>query len=83
MPVFDGHYIAARLSDTMINGVFVEESQEKRISFSAQFGIKERFKTEGEAEQNISGKWETIFSPGNEDKRHEALGVFEQSYNFV
>ncbi len=83
MPAFDRHYILAQLTDSILNGVFVKENEERTVPFRAQFGIKERFDIIEQPKHNVSGKWETIFSQGIDDKEYEALGDFQQDGNKV
>ena len=83
MPAFDKHYILAHITDSILDGVFVKENEERTVPFRAQFGIKERFDIIEKPKYDVSGKWETIFSQGIEDKEYEALGEFEQDGNRV
>ena len=83
MPSFDGYYIAAKLTDDMLEGVFIQESRDRIVPFMAEFGIDERFVVSEQPKYNISGRWETIFGDGNEYKEEEALGIFVQNGNHV
>jgi hypothetical protein len=83
MPAFDGHYIAAKLTNSTLTGVFVEENQERIVAFNAKFGEKERFEVENKPSYAISGKWETVFSEGIVEDEYVALGIFNQVGNHV
>ncbi len=83
MPAFDGHYIAARLTERKMEGVFVEESRERVVPFMAEFGVTNRFDVENKPAYTISGRWETIFSEGKGDDEYEAMGIFDQDGNKV
>lgn len=83
MPSFDGHYIASKLNDGELNGVFVEANREITMPFKAKFGIKERFKIEEKPKYSISGHWEVVFSEDNVEKMYVALGIFNQVENKV
>ena len=83
MPSFDGYYIAAKFSDDMLEGVFIQESRDRIVPFMAEFGVDERFVVSEQPKYNISGHWETIFGDGNEYKEEEALGIFEQNGSHI
>jgi thiol-disulfide isomerase/thioredoxin len=83
MPAFDGHYISAKLTNTTLTGVFVEENQERIVGFHAKFGEKERFSIKDRPSYNVSGKWETVFSEGIVEDEYMALGIFNQDGNRV
>jgi thiol-disulfide isomerase/thioredoxin len=83
IPAFDGHYIAAKLTNSTLSGVFVEENQERVVAFNAKFGEKERFEAENKPSYSISGKWETVFSEGIVEDEYVALGIFNQVGNHV
>lgn len=82
LPLFDSE-IRVKLSEGAMTGDFINYSRKtnQRIIFRAEEGISYRFR-EPEANQtiNISGKWETDFSPGTIDSS-KAIGVFEQREN--
>ncbi len=76
MPVFEG-YLVAKIQNEKLDGSFVKSGLNRTVPFSAE--KKEgRFDVSGEAKSNVSGKWETVFSPGTDDK-YVAKGIFEQS----
>ncbi|MBR9854304.1 MAG: TlpA family protein disulfide reductase [Algicola sp.] len=81
MPIFEGH-IAGTFTDEQIVGTFIEESKERSVPFKATYGSTERFKTDKDAEVNISGIWETYFNVNTEGE-YPAKGIFMQNGNKV
>jgi thiol-disulfide isomerase/thioredoxin len=76
-PVFEG-FIAAKLEgDGSLNGSFIKENLDRVVSFHAEIGT-DRFPVTQDAEYNVSGNWETVFSPDVEADRYIAKGVFKQ-----
>jgi peroxiredoxin len=75
-PVFEG-YMAGTFSENSISGEFIKESLDRIVPFKAKFGISERFTNTEKAITDISGIWETEFSPGTEDS-YMGKGIFEQ-----
>ncbi len=80
-PVFEG-YIAGKFTKNSIEGQFIKNSLDRIVPFKATFGIKERFKVTTPAKENVSGIWETEFSP-NTDDSYMAKGIFLQRENKV
>nr|WP_321244572.1 TlpA disulfide reductase family protein [uncultured Psychroserpens sp.] len=77
-PVFDG-YIEAVIKNRTLNGKFIKEGLDRVVPFTAEMGKKTRFDVTIEnPSQNVSGNWETVFSPNSEDDKYIAKGVFEQ-----
>lgn len=83
MPAFEGHYFSAKIDKGNLSGVFVQENQERIVSFKATFGNKDRFTFKNKPDYNISGKWETVFSEGHVNDEYIALGIFNQEGNHV
>jgi len=82
-PVFEG-YIEAIVKDGTLKGDFIKESLDRVVPFSAEIGNKTRFELETETpSQNITGNWETIFSPNSKEDRYIAKGTFEQNGTMV
>jgi len=77
MPVFEG-YIAAKFTDQGLEGQFIKESLDRIMPFKATFNSKERFNKREEANADVSGNWETVFSPNTEADRYIAKGTFKQ-----
>ncbi|MCK0192789.1 TlpA disulfide reductase family protein [Arenibacter sp. F20364] len=76
MPVFEG-YLAGKYNEKEINGKFIKENEERVVPFRAVHGIKERFKSNGIPNTNISGDWEVEFKPENGES-YMAKGTFRQ-----
>jgi peroxiredoxin len=81
MPAFEG-YIAGIFSDSAITGKFIKESLDRIVPFYAVFGDSTRFQSSENARINVSGIWETKFSPDTEDE-YMAKGIFTQQKNRV
>ncbi len=81
LPVFEG-YIAGEFSPETIDGVFKVESLDREVSFTASYGVKERFKEASASNFDVTGSWEAAFSP-NTDRSYMAVGIFEQNGNKV
>ena len=78
MPVFEG-YIAAKLSDSVIEGAFIKDALNRTVPFKAVFGKMHRFEApKDEPKSNISGNWETVFSKGVAGDEYIAKGIFKQ-----
>lgn len=77
-PVFDG-YIKAVMKKKKIEGAFIKEGLDRIVPFSAVHGISNRFEVADTAvNSNVSGIWETVFSPDNDEDKYIAKGIFEQ-----
>lgn len=81
MPAFEG-YISGTFSDSAIKGKFIKESLDRIVPFYAVFGDSTRFRSSENARLNVSGIWETKFSPDTEDE-YLAKGIFAQNKNKV
>ncbi len=80
MPVFEG-YLAAKIQNEKLKGSFVKSGLNRIVPFSAE-KKDGRFDVSAKARFDVSGKWETVFSPNTEDE-YVAKGIFEQSGNKV
>ena len=79
MPVFEG-YIAAKISDNKIlHGSFVKQSLSRVVPFQAVTHDNKRFNITSGANTDISGNWETVFSPDSEEDKYIAKGIFKQN----
>ena len=67
MPVFEG-YIQGVFTESQITGNFIKESLDRVVPFRAFHGERERFEVRQNPAENISGIWETYFSPGTTDE---------------
>lgn len=76
LPVYEG-YIAGSHTPEKINGEFIVESLGRRVPFTAVYGERNRFGEGSTPKSNITGDWETEFSPGLE-KSYKAKGIFKQ-----
>lgn len=81
MPVYEG-YISGTFTETMIEGEFIKESLDRVVPFKAIFGRKERFRVKKQPNINVSGIWETEFSPNTVDASI-GKGIFTQNGKFV
>lgn len=80
MPVFEG-YLSAKIENEKLTGSFVKAGLNRVVPFSAE--KKEgRFDINKQQEANVTGNWETVFSPNTEDK-YIAKGIFKQKGNKV
>ncbi|MEB8345644.1 TlpA disulfide reductase family protein [Flavobacteriaceae bacterium KMM 6898] len=77
MPAFEG-YITGVFSGSRIVGDFVQESMERSVPFMATYGIKKRFDVKASSSYNVSGIWETEFSPNTSDS-YMGKGLFTQT----
>ena len=76
IPVFEG-YIAGIFTEERISGEFIKESLDRVVPFTAKFGISDRFSEAETAFKDVSGIWETEFSPQTEDS-YMGKGIFTQ-----
>ena len=81
MPVFEG-YIMGKFTDSTISGEFIKESLNRIVPFNATYGKRGRFMTNKEPTVDVSGVWETEFSP-NTDHSYLGKGIFTQKGNIV
>ncbi|MCX7552145.1 TlpA disulfide reductase family protein [Xanthomarina sp. F2636L] len=81
-PVFDS-YIAAKITDAGLEGNYIKDDLNRNVPFTAVFGKTKRFEVENNAETDVSGNWETIFSPDSEADKYIAKGIFKQDKNKV
>lgn len=84
LPVFDSE-IKVKFTEKEMKGAWINYSRRtnQSIPFRAEFGLKHRFTTSPEKlYKNISGRWETWFSPGTKDSSL-AIGIFKQNLKEV
>jgi len=74
MPVFEG-YIAGKYTDSSISGEFIIESLDRVVPFEATYNMPIRFPDTQKSTVDISGIWETEFSPGKKDS-YMGKGIF-------
>ncbi|MCB0445162.1 MAG: TlpA disulfide reductase family protein [Gelidibacter sp.] len=79
MPVFEGH-IDAKITDSSLIGHFIKDDLNRILPFKAEMNKKERFKVKNKTPRfDVSGKWETVFSPNTDDDTYMAVGLFKQN----
>lgn len=77
LPVFESVLKAKILEDNSLSGVYVKPNLNRSVPFKAEVdGV--RFEVTKEPQHNITGNWETIFSPDNSDDSYIAKGIFNQ-----
>lgn len=81
LPVFEGLLIA-KIKDQTLIGRFVVEEKGREQAFTA-YKSQTRFDNTAKAEKNITGEWETVFSPNTEADKYVAKGIFKQKENKV
>ncbi len=81
MPVFEG-LIVAKIDNEGLKGHFEIPSLNRVMVFNAEKGDS-RFKNSEDLKVNISGNWETVFSPEVEEDKYIAKGIFKQDGNKV
>lgn len=79
-PVFEG-YIIAKIEKSTLNGSFIKPSLDRIVPFEAAKN-NSRFFSDRKATTNITGNWETVFSPKT-DSSYIAKGIFKQTKNKV
>lgn len=81
-PVFEG-YLAAIITKTGLEGNYITEDLNRSVPFKAIYEETARFEVANKAETDVSGNWETIFSPDSESDKYMAKGIFKQENNKV
>ncbi|WP_303319184.1 TlpA disulfide reductase family protein [Flavivirga abyssicola] len=81
MPVFEG-YLVAKIENNKLTGSFVKAGLNRVMVFSAEKNAN-RFNTSEKAKHDVSGHWETVFSPDSEEDTYIAKGIFSQKGNVV
>ena len=79
LPVFETDIRAVFVNDITLSGNFIKPELDRIVPFKAVFNNNRRFKLQSQTpSQNITGNWETVFSPDSEEDRYVAKGVFKQ-----
>lgn len=81
-PVFQGYMVAKINDDQSLSGTFVKTDLNRYVPVTA-VPSKTRFVTNTKALVDVSGNWETVFSPESEEDRYIAKGIFKQKGNIV
>lgn len=76
-PVFEGILKGIFTADN-IRGTFLISGLNRVVPFEMKFGPRHRFMTTNSANYNLSGTWETVFSPDSDEDRYIAKGIFDQ-----
>ena len=76
-PVFEG-VLKAVFTSEIISGDYIKPSLDRTVPFKMTFGEKARFETVLETDQEVTGIWETVFSPNSEEDSYIAKGIFSQ-----
>jgi len=82
-PVFEGVLKGVFVSEEKIEGSFIKTSLNRIVPFSMFFGKENRFESDAEATVNVTGNWETVFSPNSDEDRYISKGTFTQNGNNV
>jgi thiol-disulfide isomerase/thioredoxin len=77
MPVFEG-IINAKIEGEKLSGLFIIPEKDREMLFTASPNSN-RFEETKPASEDISGVWETTFSPNSEEDRYIAKGIFKQN----
>lgn len=81
-PVFEG-YLTGTFTENKMEGLFIKESLDRIVPFTALYGTEERFKANNKSiVTNVSGIWETYFSPDLAEE-YVGKGIFLQEDNKV
>jgi len=82
-PVFEGVLKGRIISEKLIRGDFIKPSLDRVVPFVMEHGKADRFIFSNDPLVNISGNWETVFSPNSKEERYIAKGIFNQIDNRV
>ncbi|MGO4918879.1 peroxiredoxin family protein [Maribacter spongiicola] len=81
-PVFEG-YLTGTFTENKMEGLFIKESLNRIVPFTAVYGTEDRFKINNKSvDNNVSGIWETYFSPDLAEE-YVGKGIFLQEDNKV
>lgn len=81
-PVFEG-YLTGTFTENKMKGLFIKESLDRIVPFTAVYGTEDRFKINNKSvDKNVSGIWETYFSPDLAEE-YVGKGIFLQEDNKV
>jgi len=79
LPVFEGFIIAKLDNNQNLTGFFKKEMLNRAMFFEAEFNNKQRFKVSNQPTVvDVSGNWETVFSPNSDGDKYIAKGTFSQ-----
>ncbi|HEY5688450.1 MAG TPA: TlpA disulfide reductase family protein [Yeosuana sp.] len=84
MPVFEGFIVAKISNGNNLKGYFKNETLSRVVPFEAESNNTIRFEVANpEYDSNITGNWETVFSPNTKEDTFIAKGIFNQVANKV
>lgn len=84
MPVFEGYIVAKISNGGDLKGYFKNETLSRTVPFVAEANNTIRFEVANpEYNSNITGNWETVFSPNTKEDTYIAKGIFNQVANKV
>lgn len=81
MPVFTSYFVA-KIENGLLKGDFVKKDLNRIVAFTTK-KTSSRFDQETKVLANISGNWETTFSPNKKENTYIAKGVFKQNENKI
>jgi thiol-disulfide isomerase/thioredoxin len=76
-PVFEG-VMKGVFTHENISGSFIKPSLNRVVPFQMTYGSNNRFEVSSKPNRDVSGNWETVFSPDSEEDRYISKGIFEQ-----
>ena len=82
MPVYEG-VLKGTFTQNTITGDFIKPSLNRVVPFSMQLDKPTRFDFAKPPTSQITGNWETVFSPNKDADRYIAKGTFKQVGNKV
>lgn len=77
-PVFQSYIAAKFMNDSTLEGSYIKEDLNRIVPFKAEFGNAKRFFVAEKPTIDLSGNWETVFSPNIEEDIYEAKVIFSQ-----
>ncbi|MGJ5641436.1 TlpA family protein disulfide reductase [Formosa sp. S-31] len=77
LPVFDSYIKAKMYGDSLLEGAYIKDELKRTVPFKAVFNDVFRFEAKDKPLVDVSGNWETTFSPDSEDSS-QAKGIFVQ-----
>ena len=89
MPVYEGYFLGrfsagptgGSKKGNVITGDFIKSSLGRVVPFTMSYGENQaRFEyiKKVPLEGDVTGRWETVFSPDKDGDRYDAIGIFEQ-----
>lgn len=79
-PVFEGVFKGI-FTQNLVQGSFIKPSLNRVVPFTMIYGDSLRFPVRLDATENVTGKWEMVFSAHSEEDRYIAKGIFQQGPN--